>query len=453
MALGGHNAPHAGSSPDLWPVAAAIVAVAAARPALPAAGGRAGGSVRGHRGRPVPAAAAGRLVADRLGGLVPLGGSSGGADGSAPRWPRSCWRPRPRPPRGTMPAGFCFAADDLGQFARDATQPVCVEVRALKMPRLVPHADADPMSFVRAGDVVRMDVEVLAVRDGAEWRPAGGRCRLSVDGLLPGIEAGDRLRVFGHLTAPAAGAEPGRIRRGRVRPRRPRPQPSPGQVQRVGHAPGAGQSVEPLAMAGQGPQRRQSALGQVPRPRRIPPWRPRCCWAPASNSSPTASSPSWRRARSTCWSLPACTWASWPGPCSCWPGGCRSRGAGRCWAWRAFAVLYMLLVDAQPPVVRATVMVVVMCGAAYLGRRPLGVQLAGRGGAGGAGRQSRRTVSRRRAVVVSLRGGPDVVRAAVDTLRRKARSAGATDLGEPRPVSAHGAGRSVVTAGVCWRSA
>ena len=37
-----------------------------------------------------------------------------------------------------------------------------------------------------------------------------------------------------------------------------------------------------------------------------------------------------------------------------------------------FALLYMLLVDAQPPVVRATVMVVVMCGAAYLGRRPLG---------------------------------------------------------------------------------
>ncbi len=36
------------------------------------------------------------------------------------------------------------------------------------------------------------------------------------------------------------------------------------------------------------------------------------------------------------------------------------------------AVLYMLLVDAQPPVVRATVLVVVMCGAAYLGRRPLG---------------------------------------------------------------------------------
>ena len=37
-----------------------------------------------------------------------------------------------------------------------------------------------------------------------------------------------------------------------------------------------------------------------------------------------------------------------------------------------FALVYMLLVDAQPPVVRATVMVVVMCGAAYLGRRPLG---------------------------------------------------------------------------------
>ncbi len=37
-----------------------------------------------------------------------------------------------------------------------------------------------------------------------------------------------------------------------------------------------------------------------------------------------------------------------------------------------FTVLYMLMVDAQPPVIRATVMVVVLCCASYFGRRHLG---------------------------------------------------------------------------------
>ena len=44
------------------------------------------------------------------------------------------------------------------------------------------------------------------------------------------------------------------------------------------------------------------------------------------------------------------------------------------WRWglpavAAFTILYMLLVDAQPPVVRATVLIVAACGAVYFGRR------------------------------------------------------------------------------------
>ena len=104
---------------------------------------------------------------------------------------------------------YLFPADDLGQFARDASQPICVEVTALSTPRVVPPADAGPMTFAKSNDQVRMEVELSAVRDGADWRPASGRARLSVDGLLPGIEAGDRLRVFGHLTAPSPPRNPG----------------------------------------------------------------------------------------------------------------------------------------------------------------------------------------------------------------------------------------------------
>ena len=47
------------------------------------------------------------------------------------------------------------------------------------------------------------------------------------------------------------------------------------------------------------------------------------------------------------------------------------------WRWglpavAAFTIFYMLLVDAQPPVVRATVLIVAACGAVYFGRRRVG---------------------------------------------------------------------------------
>src|SRR5271166_6296217 len=47
------------------------------------------------------------------------------------------------------------------------------------------------------------------------------------------------------------------------------------------------------------------------------------------------------------------------------------------WRWglpavAAFTIFYMLLVDAEPPVMRATVLIVAACGAVYFGRRRVG---------------------------------------------------------------------------------
>ena len=41
----------------------------------------------------------------------------------------------------------------------------------------------------------------------------------------------------------------------------------------------------------------------------------------------------------------------------------------------AFTIFYMLLVDAEPPVVRATVLIVAACGAVYFGRRRVGFNI------------------------------------------------------------------------------
>jgi competence protein ComEC len=276
------------------------------------------------------------------------------AAATAASWHHGCW--------------FLFPADDLGQFAREDTQPACVEVRALQMPRAVPRADAGPMSFVRAGDVVRMDVEVLAVRDGARWRPADGRCRLSVDGLLPGIEAGDRLRVFGHLTVPP-------------------PAQNPGGYDMAEYV--RGERVRSYLQAKFSESVTLLAPGS--------PWNP-WRWLDKLRSGGRrilANYLDHKRATMAAAVLLGAREQLEPDRIEPYVetgtihllviaglhlgilAGAVLLLAGRLpipWRWTllgvaGFAVLYMLLVDAQPPVVRATVMVVAICGAALTGRR------------------------------------------------------------------------------------
>ena len=115
-------------------------------------------------------------------------------------------------------------------------------------------------------------------------------------------------------------------------------------------------------------------------------------------------------------------------------------------------VLYVLMVDAQPSVIRATVLVVVMCGAALLGRRPW-VQLPGLGRPGGAGLQPRRPVPRRAAVVVLVRGVFDLVGPEVGSLGGEAGPAGSVDLGQPGVLPPNVPAGRANTCGTCCSSA
>jgi competence protein ComEC len=102
-----------------------------------------------------------------------------------------------------------FHESEIGRYAPFAAQPACVEAVARETPRRVSAPEATPLRAVPSGERSRMVVHVTAVRDGTHWRPASGICQVTVNGHLLGVRPGDRLRIFGQLVRPAPPLNPG----------------------------------------------------------------------------------------------------------------------------------------------------------------------------------------------------------------------------------------------------
>ena len=102
-----------------------------------------------------------------------------------------------------------FADNHLGRYAREGAQPACVEVEAVRSPRRLPPPPPDPLQFIPRGEMVKFDVDVLRLRDGAAWRTVSGRVAVVAEGGLPAIRCGDRLLIYGRLAAPPRARNPG----------------------------------------------------------------------------------------------------------------------------------------------------------------------------------------------------------------------------------------------------
>ena len=92
-----------------------------------------------------------------------------------------------------------FPRNHIAWYANYHRQPVCIEAVALACPRRVPAPPWDPMRIIPTGDRSRLDVRATAIRDVDRWLPVTGKVGISVEGHLLDVEAGDRLRVFGDL--------------------------------------------------------------------------------------------------------------------------------------------------------------------------------------------------------------------------------------------------------------
>ncbi|MBS0210833.1 MAG: ComEC/Rec2 family competence protein [Planctomycetes bacterium] len=109
-------------------------------------------------------------------------------------WHHGCWN--------------LFHRDELGLLAGRESSPVCLEAEVVSGPREITPRERDPLSTAQSGIRTRLLISALAVRDGANWRATAGRAWLTVEGQTPHVHCGDRVRVFGRLSQLAPAMNP-----------------------------------------------------------------------------------------------------------------------------------------------------------------------------------------------------------------------------------------------------
>ena len=305
-------------------------------------------------------------------------------------WHHACWS--------------VFAADELGLAAAEFGGPAAIEGRVVGAPRRVPAPPYNPLSTFLMPDRTRLELDVTAGRNDDAWQPQSGRVTLSVDGHLDGVRAGDTIRIFGKLSAVRGPTNPGeydfaaRSRGERRLAWLSAEFPECVAVQERGSAWSWRRVVGGCAPAATRWSGAIFRLAELVWPRR-------CFSVREKSSTPT------RRRRfieTGTIHLLVISGLNVGILAACMFFALRTLLVPERVALAAVAiacVLYAATTDAQPPVVRATVMVLVGCAGGDLGTTDARIQLAGRRRAGRAGHQSLRAVSIRHAALVSVGGG------------------------------------------------
>ena len=102
-----------------------------------------------------------------------------------------------------------FPVDEVGRFAVEQGRPVCLDVVAATSPVRRPVLPPDPMCTVPQDETSFLTVQARRLRDAATWRDVSGSAVLTVDGVLDDVRAGDVLRIWATLRAPAGPQNPG----------------------------------------------------------------------------------------------------------------------------------------------------------------------------------------------------------------------------------------------------
>jgi competence protein ComEC len=110
-------------------------------------------------------------------------------------WHHSFWNLYPRP--------------HLLRYLSADVRPVCLEGVAATSPVRSPAPPLDPLQAIARGETTRLRVQARRLRYGRGWVPVTGRVQVHLDGQLPGVDPGAELRIFGQLYQASPAGNPG----------------------------------------------------------------------------------------------------------------------------------------------------------------------------------------------------------------------------------------------------
>ena len=102
-----------------------------------------------------------------------------------------------------------YPASEIGRLATGVALPVHLKGMAVTSPEFSPLEAADPLATIPQGVSSRFRVRVTRLRRAGEWTVVSGLLEVTVDGHLLGVAAGDRLEIRGMLQRSQAEANPG----------------------------------------------------------------------------------------------------------------------------------------------------------------------------------------------------------------------------------------------------
>lgn len=107
-----------------------------------------------------------------------------------------------------------YAADEISRWATDEEKPILIEATVLRLPKLYQQRGYDPLITAK-GDPrerpqrTRLKLYATALREGNLWRSASGYLACAIDGDLGELRPGDRVRVAGFISRLPSALNPG----------------------------------------------------------------------------------------------------------------------------------------------------------------------------------------------------------------------------------------------------
>lgn len=106
---------------------------------------------------------------------------------------------------------WLYQANDLSLMQGEFPQPLCIKAKVMQSPRIHSAPPSTPLNIIPRGDTTDLVVWVQSIRTAEGWKTASGWADVTVNGHLLGVEAGDQIQILGTSSRPRPPLNAGEI--------------------------------------------------------------------------------------------------------------------------------------------------------------------------------------------------------------------------------------------------